>query len=422
MTRVFTISKVILKNWVRSPSGVFFSVLFPIILFVVFSAVFGGQGSSSYSLYVQNFDVYPNGTATTMSSTFLTALNSSKIITISEIIPNNVADPIKYTQDKLGFFGGSPRIMIIPQGFSNALINSSIRTRITVINSTINMFMAQFGSYLNNSQIQSMSQGMEIMSSSLSMLSKDNATLIMVTDPSQTSSSIAKSIIMNFAQSFSNYMIGAKPFMEFEDRAFISKSLKAGDYYLPGYIAAFIMSNGLMGVAQDTAEFKRRGVLKRLATTPLRKLEWVTGNVIAQAILGFLLSGVMILTGYVLYGITVIPNILSIALILAGSMAFSGLALIISGTLEDVEAVASLGSAISFPMMFLSGSFVPLEIMPKYLQTVSQFLPLTYLSNGLRAALITGDESNAIFNLIVILIVGIIAIILGAWLTRWKEK
>jgi ABC-2 type transport system permease protein len=267
-----------------------------------------------------------------------------------------------------------------------------------------------------------MSQGMEIMSPSLSMLSKDNATLIMVTDPSQTSSSIVKSIIMNFAQSFSNYMIGAKPFMEFEDRAFISKSLKAGDYYLPGYIAAFIMSNGLMGVAQDTAEFKRRGVLKRLATTPLRKLEWVTGNVIAQAILGFLLSGVMILTGYVLYGITVIPNILSIALILAGSMAFSGLALIISGTLEDVEAVASLGSAISFPMMFLSGSFVPLEIMPKYLQTVSQFLPLTYLSNGLRAALITGDESNAIFNLIVILIVGIIAIILGAWLTRWKEK
>jgi len=114
-------------------------------------------------------------------------------------------------------------------------------------------------------------------------------------------------------------------------------------------------------------------------------------------------------------------NLLSIVLIFTGAVAFSGIALVLAGILKDVEAVSAVGSALTFPMMFLSGSFIPLEVMPSYMQTLAKFLPLTYLSNGLRDALVTGDSNSAVFNLIVIAVFSLIMIVLGAKFTRWKE-
>jgi ABC-2 type transport system permease protein len=73
-------------------------------------------------------------------------------------------------------------------------------------------------------------------------------------------------------------------------------------------------------------------------------------------------------------------------------------------------------------MMFLSGSFIPLEMMPTYLQSLAQLLPLTYLSNGLKATLILGDQASATLSLIIVSIIAAAAIVSGALLTRWHEK
>jgi len=58
--------------------------------------------------------------------------------------------------------------------------------------------------------------------------------------------------------------------------------------------------------------------------------------------------------------------------------------MMIAGLVKDPEAASGIGNAIALPMMFLSGSFWPVEIMPKYLQTIAKFLPLTYFSDGSR--------------------------------------
>jgi ABC-2 type transport system permease protein len=423
MNRAITISNYVLKVWIRSKTGVFFSLLFPVLLLVVFGAIFGGGGgSSSIGLYVQNFDVQADGKATPLSSAFISAVNASKVILVQEIIPNDVLDPVKYAQDKLGYFGGSPMVMTIPKGFNDKLVNGSTRTRISVTYSTFDVFLSQYGSYMNGSQINAVRQGMDMMDEVLQRFRRENATVTLIMDLSRTSSSIVQSVVMSIAQAFNFNMIGAERFVQFDVQSLTLKTLNAVDYYIPGYIAAFIMSNGLIGAASSTSEFKRRGVLKRLATTPLTKFEWVVGNVISQTVLGFLLTGVMILTGYVFFHATVLPNALSIILIIAGAVAFSGMGLVLAGVLKDVEAVSAAGNALSFPMMFLSGSYIPLEIMPSYMQTFAQFLPLTYLSNGLRAALVTGDTNSAIMNLAIVLAMGMVMILLGSRLTRWKER
>ncbi len=84
--KFFTVLKAVTKNWIRSRSGLFFSIMFPILLLLVFGAIFSGfGGSSTYSIYIQNLDVDSQGHATELSSAFITALNSTNTFSMKGI-------------------------------------------------------------------------------------------------------------------------------------------------------------------------------------------------------------------------------------------------------------------------------------------------------------------------------------------------
>jgi ABC-2 type transport system permease protein len=388
LKRVINITKAVLKNWTRSKQVVFFSLLFPIILLGIFGSIFSGTGSSSFGIYVQNLDVGPGDIPAPLSTSFVGALNSTKIITVTGIIPTNVSDPVSYIKEKLGYFSGTPRLLIIPAGFSYSLLNA---TADSIHTTGIGAPQMPVGS----------------------------ATITLVLDPGATSTPEVRNILESFTQSYSLAMMGAAPLVYVQNEAFTSQTFKAVEYYLPGIIGAFIMTNGITVLASNTVDLKRRGVLKRLAQTPLTRLEWVMGNVAAQTVLNFMLTAVMIAAGYVLFQITIVPNLLGIALIFAGSVAFSGIGMMIAGALGDMESVGAITNGIAFPMMFLSGSFTLLEVMPAYMQTLSKLLPLTYLSDGLRSALVTGDAACATVDLLIVVVIGAAVIAVGAKMTRW---
>jgi ABC-2 type transport system permease protein len=217
-------------------------------------------------------------------------------------------------------------------------------------------------------------------------------------------------------------MIGAKNVIEFNEASVTTTSFSTVDYYVPGITAAFIMTNGIIALAATTTEFKRRGIIKRLSITPLTKLDWIIGNVLSQALLNLILTAVMIAVGWFLFNVRVIPGIISIALILLGSIMFSGIGMTLSGFIKDVEAASAIGNAIAFPMMFLSGTYFPLEIMPSYIQMISKVMPLTYFSEGLRYSMLYKYPEGIYFNMAIVAVLAVAFIIVGALVTRWKEK
>jgi len=101
---------------------------------------------------------------------------------------------------------------------------------------------------------------------------------------------------------------------------------------------------------------------------------------------------------------------------------FSGIGMVLSGFIKDVEAASAIGNAIAFPMMFLSGTYFPLELMPPYLQAVSKALPLTYLSDGLKNAMIYKNPEGAYLNMAIVGVLAVVFIVVGSVVTRWKEK
>lgn len=95
--------------------------------------------------------------------------------------------------------------------------------------------------------------------------------------------------------------------------------------------------------------------------------------------------------------------------------------MIIARFVKDEDAANAAASAVTFPMLFLAGTFIPLETMPDYLQTIAKFLPLTYLNYGLRDAMILGDTASALYNMAIVLIAGAIFFVIGSIITDWRE-
>jgi ABC-2 type transport system ATP-binding protein len=81
-----------------------------------------------------------------------------------------------------------------------------------------------------------------------------------------------------------------------------------------------------------------------------------------------------------------------------------------------------LARAIAFPMMFLSGTFFPLELMSSYIQTIAKALPLTYFSEGLKYSMLYKYPEGICTNMAIIAILAVVFKAIGAFVTRWKAK
>ncbi len=189
-------------------------------------------------------------------------------------------------------------------------------------------------------------------------------------------------------------------------------------YYLTGLTAAFIMTNGVIGLTNVGSELKRSGVLRRLSTTPLTKLEWLLGNVLGQIVLAFALAAIMLALGAALYNTSVLVNAYFVAMLFLGALLFSGVGMSVAGLVEDPVVASGLSEAIAFPMMLLSGTFWPISSMPSYLQTVARVLPLTYFADGLRNPMV----SAAFTDLAVVAVFALALVLLGARSTHWRES
>lgn len=194
------------------------------------------------------------------------------------------------------------------------------------------------------------------------------------------------------------------------------------DFYVPGITSAFIMTNGIIALSSNTTEFKRRGIIKRLSITPLTKMDWILGNVLSQTLLNLMLTAIRIGLGWLIFNVRIIPDAFSVIMILLGSVMFSGIGMLLSGLIKDVEAASAVGNAIAFPMMFLSGAYFPMEFMPSYIQTISKALPLTYFTDGLRYAMLYKYPEGVYTNMAIVAALAVGFLIVGALVTRWKEK
>ncbi len=408
----------LMKEWLRSKSGIFFSFLFPFMLLLIFGTVFGG-GSTKYVLHVQNFDV-EEGEATELSQFFINVLDSMEIFEIRELGPDIDVDT--YVKENPSF-EYNYRILIIPSGFEKNTSGRSMSMRMRITSDTFTYIEKNFGSYMSESDLAAIREGYEKLNRLEGMFPiSEISELTFLADENDMSAMAIRSILENVINSFNNQLIGvSEQTMTIRTESLIEKNMSATDYYLPGYIAAFIMTNGIMGTTSVISELRRNGTVKRLAATPLPKSSWILSNVFQQTVLAFMLTAVMVVFAWIIFGVSALPDLYALLLIFTGAVAFSSIGMILGGIIKDVEAASGAGSAIAFPMMFLSGAFWPLEMMPGYMQTIAKCLPLYYFHDGLRSMMILDNPSQASVPFLILAVLAAVFISIAVKVTKWKE-
>ena len=406
----------------RSRSGLFFSILFPVLLLLVFGMIFSGVGgSSSSSIFIQNLDrTASDGKPSDLSTAYIEALNGTRLFNIKDVPPDSNAS--SYARDSLGPLGGNIRILIISKDFQNQLVNGTLKIKVGISYSTLNTTFQFYAQNMTATERMLLEQGLAQMKKFYEDLPGGNASLTIMLDASDQSGSVIKNVLMSVASAFNYQMIGAENVVQFDEKPVTATRFSTVDFYVPGITAAFIMTNGIIALSATTTEFKRRGIIKRLSITPLTKMDWIVGNVLSQTLLNLMLTAIMIALGWLIFNVRIIPDALSLILIFLGSVMFSGIGMLLSGLIKDVEAASAVGNAIAFPMMFLSGAYFPMEFMPSYIQTIAKALPLTYFADGLRYAMIYKYPEGVYTNMAIVAVLAVGFIIVGALVTRWKEK
>ncbi|MCD0483125.1 ABC transporter permease [Streptacidiphilus sp. ASG 303] len=190
------------------------------------------------------------------------------------------------------------------------------------------------------------------------------------------------------------------------------------DFLAPGLLALAVMSTAFTGQAIATGFERRYGVLKRLGASPLPRwalLTAKTGCVLVTEVLQVaLLSVVALALGWSPHG-----NPFAVAaLLVLGTAAFSGLGLLMAGTLR-AEATLAAANLVFVLLLLAGGVVVPLEKFPSAVRGVLELLPISALSDGLRAVLQHGAALPA-GDLAVLAVWAVLGLGAAARFFRWE--
>jgi ABC-2 type transport system permease protein len=190
------------------------------------------------------------------------------------------------------------------------------------------------------------------------------------------------------------------------------------DFVAPGVLALAIMSTAFTGQAIATGFERRYGVLKRLGATPLPRSGLLLAKTLAVLTVEVLqvavLAAVALAMGWRPGG----NPLWVVALILTGTAAFSGLALLMAGVLR-AEATLAAANLVYLVLLGLGGVVIPITAFPHTVRAVVELLPITALTGGLRSVL-TATGGLPVGPLLVLLAWAVVTLALAARTFRWE--
>jgi ABC-2 type transport system permease protein len=191
------------------------------------------------------------------------------------------------------------------------------------------------------------------------------------------------------------------------------------DFLVPGVLALAVMSTAMVSLAIATGYERRYGVLKRLGSTPLSRgglLAAKTANVVCIEVLQAI---AIVVTGVALGWHATGGLALAAVFLLAGTIAFAGIGMLLAGTLR-AEATLATANGLFLVFLFIGGMAYPLDKLPTVLEDIAKVLPAAALAESVRGALTPGVAVPA-WSVIVLACWAVGAPLVAARFFRWEE-
>lgn len=325
---VRTFVKINTKRFFRDRLAIFFTVIFPLIFLFVFGSVNSGDKDVSFNVAVISHS------QSSFAKDFVKTANDSKVLKVNKDITSLDAAKEKMTQSQLD------AAIILPENFG------------------------------------AVAQGQQFPSG--------QAEVIYTQNNQQSGQALSSILDAQFKQINGKFVHVETPFTV-KTTQLNEQSLSAFDYTFAGLLGFSLIGMGIFGPLNVFPELKKMGILRRLSTTPLKVWQYFLSTMLGQAIIGTVSIAIMFIVAILVFHLKVVGNYFELAIFLAlGLFTILGIGLALGGWAKNERQAAPLSNIIVFPMMFLSGTFFPRFLMPEWLQSVSAFLPLTPIIDGVR--------------------------------------
>ena len=194
------------------------------------------------------------------------------------------------------------------------------------------------------------------------------------------------------------------------------------DFFIPGLLAMNIMGSSIWSLAFAIVTQRNKKLLKRLAATPMSRLEYLLSFVLSRLVFLGLEVAVLLGFGTLVLDVPIrgaIGTLLLVAFI--GAAAFGAIGLLVSSRSKTIEGVSGLTNFVMLPMWIFSGVFFSSANFPAVIQPVVQALPLTALVNGLRAIMLQGAGLGDVWQqLLVLAVYLVVCLSVALRIFRWQ--
>ena len=356
-----------LKSFHRERSAMFFTFAFPVILVLVFGEIFTKPEHQNFELPVQD------NSHSEASARLLKALDTGDGFTATAV-PVAV-DPTQYAKEhKLNL------LLVIPKNFEA----------------------------LQKQRMAGPHAGMPV-------------SVTYVYDPSSTAVQTKIQLLEVIVAAVNQNATGSPPAIKLVATSILPKLYRFIEFFVPGIIAMAIMTSCLSNALNMNAELRQKGILRKLATTPITGADWLASSIVYQLILSIISTAAILLVSYFVFDVRLHVGFWLPLIVVVEVVAFVGIGMLLAPFAREAESASAVANVFLFPMMFLSGTFFPVEMMPAFLQTFAKLLPLYYVNEALRSSMVFVDDAATLRSVGVISAFAAVVFVVGALRTHWDE-
>jgi ABC-2 type transport system permease protein len=375
--RIASDFRVFSRGYLRNKFGLFFGLIFPVILILIFGAIFSGNSSGTISVYTQNQDTGPFlSPQMDIATQFVQALNGTMPdgTRISDTWPIQV-ELVDYSENFTKYLADHSASdgIIIPADFS--------------------------AKYLAGQPVDVTVYG----------------------NPASSTSGIVRGTVGGVANLFNLQRFNGSAVIGVSSTTVNTEQTQYVDFLIPGLIGFSILVSPMFSLVNISSEYKKTKLFKQLSLTPLTKMEWLASKVLWYIVLTVVSFLLMVTVGVLAFGAHITLTVWLIPFLILGPTLFASLGMLVGTVTKNPETAGIIGNIVTFPMMFLAGTFFPISIMPQYLQSIAHVLPLYYIVEGLNNVMVYANYTGAVIDLAVVAVITVVIFAAAVKLFKWRE-
>jgi len=348
-SQVLSEAYVLIKSIFRDKTTLFWIIIFPIILTLIFLGVFAQEEAIHFDVAIRDMD------NAQMSQAVMAMLNASGIFTV-KLVDKDLEKMVSEGKVAVG--------LEFPENFTENLMN---------------LKRAYIKIYYIKGESTSEVAGQTLVA--------------MLREFSRNMSDQALSYAVEYVpEQYAGYLEYMMEPIDVKEEVItpqiFAKSSGIKTYFVISIIGIMALYNGIFSGISNVVDRRREGALQILLSSTIKSSTIFIADTLNVLLLMTFSASVIILTGYIMgadYSLISWEHILvAMFLIVVGALSTTGIGLILALLARTSQGAVALGNIVAFPMMFITGLTVPKFMLPQWMQAIGDAFPLSRVIDAVR--------------------------------------